>query len=153
MRLSLILKATIKPKKPGEIIKVSPDTEEIVEKDKAQKKDNVKTKKPEEIINISPDTEEVVKKAEPMKQEKAGEGSLKKKAPTLTLTFCAAACGLSKKPKEQIAIDAADVYVEYVEEIYKFYKSVEGVFHPVAADHNLKMNYGKYSSCCTPTTE
>lgn len=84
-------KATIKPKKPGEIITVSPDTEEIVEKDKAQKKDNVKTKKPEEIINISPDTEEVVKKAEPMKQEKAGEGSLKKKATTLTSTFCAVA--------------------------------------------------------------
>lgn len=40
-----------------------------------------------------------------------------------------AACGLSKKPKEQIDIDAADVYVEYVEEIYKFYKSVEVYIH------------------------
>lgn len=42
-----------------------------------------------------------------------------------------AACGLSNKPKEQVVdIDAADAnndlaVVEYVEEIYKFYKSVE----------------------------
>ncbi|XP_020549592.1 G2/mitotic-specific cyclin-1-like [Sesamum indicum] len=65
--------------------------------------------------------------------EKAGEKSMKKKAPTLTSTLTArskAAYGLSNKPKVQIVvIDAADVnnhlaVVEYVDEIYK---SVEAV--------------------------
>ncbi|XP_022853898.1 G2/mitotic-specific cyclin S13-7-like isoform X2 [Olea europaea var. sylvestris] len=127
-------KAIVKPRKPEEIVEISPDTEEIVEKDEAQKKATVKPKKTDDIINISHDTAEVLKKDEPVKQEKAGEGSSKKKAPTLTSTLTArskAACGLSKKPKEQIVdIDAADVNndlaaVEYVEEIYKYYKSVE----------------------------
>lgn len=42
-----------------------------------------------------------------------------------------AACGLSNKPKEQIIdIDAGDANnelaaVEYIEDIYKFYKMVE----------------------------
>lgn len=42
-----------------------------------------------------------------------------------------AACGLTKKPKEQIVdIDSADInnelaVVEYVEDMYKFYKLVE----------------------------
>lgn len=46
-------------------------------------------------------------------------------------TFIQAACGLSKKPKEQIVdIDAADVnnelaVLEYVEDIYNFYKLAE----------------------------
>ncbi|KAL2482993.1 Cyclin-B1-2 [Forsythia ovata] len=127
-------KATVKPKKPEEIIEISPDTKEIVEKDEARKKATVKPKKPEEIIEISPDTEGSVKKDELMKHEKAGERSVKKKAPTLTSTLTArskAACGLSNKPKEQIVdIDAADMNndlaaVEYVEEIYQFYKSAE----------------------------
>ncbi|KAK6149017.1 hypothetical protein DH2020_016542 [Rehmannia glutinosa] len=95
----------------------------------ARKKATIKPK-PEEIIEISPDTEEVV-----TDKEKAGEKSSKKKAPTLTSTLTArsqAACGLSNKPKEQqiVDIDAADVdndlaVVEYVEEMYKFYKSAE----------------------------
>ncbi|KAK4404727.1 G2/mitotic-specific cyclin-1 [Sesamum angolense] len=65
-----------------------------------QKKAATTKPKPEEIIEISPDTTE-------------------------------AASGLSNKPKVQIVdIDAADVnndlaVVEYVDEIYKFYKSVE----------------------------
>lgn len=47
------------------------------------------------------------------------------------LLFVKAACGLSHKPKNQIAdIDAADVnnelaVVEYVEDIYTFYKIAE----------------------------
>ncbi|KAL2230959.1 G2/mitotic-specific cyclin-1-like [Sesamum indicum] len=100
----------------------------------AQKKAAATTKpKPEEIIEISPVTTEVAEKDKPLK-EKAGEKSLKKKAPTLTSTLTArskAAFGLSNKPKVQIVdIDAADVnndlaVVEYVDEIYKFYKSVE----------------------------
>ncbi|KAL2465909.1 Cyclin-B1-2 [Abeliophyllum distichum] len=122
-------KATVKSKKPEEIIEISPDTKEIVEKDEARKKATAKPKKPEEIIEISPDTEERLEK-----HEKAGEQSVKKKAPTLTSTLTArskAACGLSNKPKEQIVdIDAADMNndlaaVEYVEEIYEFYKSAE----------------------------
>ncbi|KAL0359648.1 UNVERIFIED_CONTAM: G2/mitotic-specific cyclin-2 [Sesamum angustifolium] len=98
-----------------------------------QKKAATTKPKPEEIIEISPDTTEVAEKDKPLK-EKAGEKSLKKKAPTLTSTLTArskAASGLSNKPKVQIVdIDAADVnndlaVVEYVDEIYKFYKSVE----------------------------
>ncbi|KAI7992315.1 hypothetical protein LOK49_LG12G02440 [Camellia lanceoleosa] len=70
-------------------------------------------------------------------QEKAGqEGSSRKKSQTLTSVLTArskAACGLTDKPipKEQIVdIDAADIdnelaVVEYVEDIYKFYKQVE----------------------------
>ncbi|CAI9754791.1 unnamed protein product [Fraxinus pennsylvanica] len=90
-------KATVKPRKPEEIVEISPDTEEIVEKDEAQKKATVKPKKPDDTIDISPDTAEVVKKDELVKQKKVGEGSLKKKAPTLTSTLTArskAACGL-----------------------------------------------------------
>lgn len=47
------------------------------------------------------------------------------------VNFIKAACGLSKKPKEQIVdIDAADVnnelaVLEYVEDIYNFYKLAE----------------------------
>ncbi|PIN19653.1 Cyclin B [Handroanthus impetiginosus] len=91
--------------------------------------------KPEEIIEISPDSNEVAEKdSKPLNDEKVGEKSSKKKAPTLTSTLTArskAACGQSNKPKEQIVdIDASDVdndlaVVEYVEEMYMFYKSVE----------------------------
>ncbi|KAK7287034.1 hypothetical protein RIF29_00007 [Crotalaria pallida] len=47
-----------------------------------------------------------------------------------------AAAGLTKKPKEQIIdIDAADVVnelaaVEYIEDMYKFFKLVENESHP-----------------------
>ncbi|GLT88063.1 hypothetical protein SLE2022_061050 [Rubroshorea leprosula] len=67
-------------------------------------------------------------------EKREGEGSSKKKAPTLTSVLTArskAACGIEKKPKEVIVdIDAADANndlagVEYVEDIYKFYKSNE----------------------------
>ncbi|GER52553.1 cyclin, partial [Striga asiatica] len=94
--------------------------------------------KPEEIIEISPDTVERVA-AEANKEENPAKKSSKKKAPTLTSTLSArskaAACGLSynnNKPKEQIVvdIDAEDMNndlaaVEYVEDMYKFYKSAE----------------------------
>ncbi|XP_057786003.1 G2/mitotic-specific cyclin-2-like [Salvia miltiorrhiza] len=95
----------------------------------AHKKAVVPKPKPEEIIVISPDPEEVVGE-----KPKSGERSLKKRAPTLTSTLSArskAACGLSNRPKEQkLDIDAADAnnhlaVVEYIDEIYQYYKSAE----------------------------
>ncbi|KAL3357747.1 hypothetical protein AABB24_018115 [Solanum stoloniferum] len=98
----------------------------------AQKKPTVKPK-PEEIIEISPDTREKLMEKKMLRKKQAAEDITKKKS-TLTSTLTArskAACGLSKKPKEQIVdIDAADVnnelaVLEYVEDIYNFYKLAE----------------------------
>ncbi|XP_024166595.1 G2/mitotic-specific cyclin S13-7 isoform X1 [Rosa chinensis] len=97
---------------------------------------NIKLK-PKEIIEISPDTEEgLIEKV----HEKKKEGASKKKAaPTLTSVLTArskAACGLTNKPKEVIVdIDAKDAgndlaAVEYVEDMYKFYKLVENENRP-----------------------
>ncbi|XP_057983415.1 G2/mitotic-specific cyclin S13-7-like [Malania oleifera] len=92
----------------------------------AQKKVVVKPA-PEDVIEISSDTEKKVKKVKPVTKKK-------ETAPTLTSVLTArskAACGLTNKPKVQIdEIDAGDVdnelaAVEYVEDIYKFYKTVE----------------------------
>ncbi|CAK7340290.1 unnamed protein product [Dovyalis caffra] len=109
----------------------------VAGKKPAQKKVTVKPK-PEEVIEISPDGEEV-KQEKPVNKKKEGEGSAKKNKPTLTSVLTArskAACGIANKPKEQIIdIDAADVKndlagVEYVEDIYKFYKLVENESRP-----------------------
>ncbi|KAF7819149.1 stomatal closure-related actin-binding protein 3-like [Senna tora] len=98
----------------------------------AQKKVTIKPK-PEEVIEISSDEE--VKKA----KKKEGDGNSRKKSHTLTSVLTArskAACGLAKKPKEKIDdIDAADAgnelaAVEYIEDIYKFYKLVEHESRP-----------------------
>ncbi|XP_022924914.1 G2/mitotic-specific cyclin S13-7-like [Cucurbita moschata] len=94
-----------------------------------------------EVIEISPDTVEKDRGKEVKcgNKKKEGEGVSKKKAQTLTAVMTArskAACGVTKKPKEQtIDIDAADVgnelaEVEYVEDIYKFYKEVENESRP-----------------------
>ncbi|XP_022966120.1 G2/mitotic-specific cyclin S13-7-like [Cucurbita maxima] len=94
-----------------------------------------------EVIEISPDTVEKDRGKEVKcgNKKKEGEGVSKKKAQTLTAVMTArskAACGVTKKPKEQIFdIDAADVgnelaEVEYVEDIYKFYKEVENESRP-----------------------
>ncbi|XP_028789702.1 G2/mitotic-specific cyclin S13-7 [Neltuma alba] len=97
----------------------------------AQKKVTVKPK-PEEVIDIS--SEEEVEKEKSPNKKKEGDANSKKKSRTLTSVLTArskAACGLTKKPKEQIVdIDAADTEnelaaVEYIDEIYKFYKLVE----------------------------
>ncbi|KAL2524701.1 Cyclin-B1-1 [Abeliophyllum distichum] len=113
-----------------------------VVKKPAQKKATTKLKpKSEEVIDISYDAEEVKKEKHVVNKEKTEQQSLKNKAPTLTSTLtarskgqfsiCMASCGLNYKPNEQIVdIDAADVnndlaVVEYVQEIYKFYKLVE----------------------------
>ncbi|KAL2468346.1 Cyclin-B1-1 [Forsythia ovata] len=101
----------------------------------AQKKPTTKLKpKSEEVIDISSDAEEVKKEKPVVNKKKTEHQSLKNKALTLTSTLTArskASCGLNYKPNEQIVdIDAANVnndlaVVEYVEEIYKFYKLVE----------------------------
>ncbi|KAL8479184.1 hypothetical protein ACS0TY_026159 [Phlomoides rotata] len=78
----------------------------VVARNSVPKKVAVKPK-PEEVIETSPDVEQAVEKEK-----------LKEKA----------ACGLSNKPKVQIVdTDASDTnndlaVVEYVEEIYKYYK-------------------------------
>ncbi|KAK1359993.1 hypothetical protein POM88_044467 [Heracleum sosnowskyi] len=99
-----------------------------------QRKVTVKPKT-EDLTIISPDTKEEVKKVDKqLNKKKAVEGSLKKKGQPFTSTLTArskAASGLTKKPKAQIVdIDAADANneltaVEYVEDMYKFYKLVE----------------------------
>ncbi|XP_022746966.1 G2/mitotic-specific cyclin S13-7-like [Durio zibethinus] len=116
--------------------------------------------KPAEVIEISPDTEEAVKVKEkkdkvPVNNKKAteGEGSSNKKLHTLSSVLTArskAACGIANKPKEEIVdIDKADANndlagVEYVDDIYKFYKSAENESRPhdymhLQTDINEKM--------------
>ncbi|KAI4348577.1 hypothetical protein L6164_009286 [Bauhinia variegata] len=101
----------------------------------AEKKVTVKPK-PEEVIEISSDKEVKPEKCVNKKKE---EGNSKKKSHTLTSVLTArskAACGLTKKAKDQIIdIDAADAdnelaAVEYIEDIYKFYKLVENENRP-----------------------
>ncbi|KAJ9544020.1 hypothetical protein OSB04_023727 [Centaurea solstitialis] len=82
------------------------------------------------VIEISPDTEELKKPG-----SSSASRNNKKPQSSLTSTLTArskAACGLSYKPKPAniVDIDAVDVdnelaAVEYVEDIYKFYKLVE----------------------------
>lgn len=104
----------------------------VVAKAAAQKKVTIKPK-PEQVIEISPDSDEV-KQEKPVSKKKGREGSSKKNVKTMTSILTArskVACGLTNKPKEQIVdIDAADAgndlaAVEYVEDIYKFYKLIE----------------------------
>ncbi|KAL0346144.1 UNVERIFIED_CONTAM: G2/mitotic-specific cyclin-2 [Sesamum radiatum] len=103
-----------------------PDKRAVAAGKPAKKKAAIKPK-PEEIIEISPDSNELA-----AQKEKKTLNS-KNKAPTLTsiLTARSKACWAEKQTKEQIVdIDAADAdndlaVIEYVEEMYKFYKSVE----------------------------
>ncbi|KAJ6967865.1 hypothetical protein D5086_028847 [Populus alba] len=112
---------------------VAAEARKVAVRKPAQKKVTVKPK-PEEVTEISPDTEE-----KPGNKKKEGEGSTKKNKPTLSSVLTArskAACGVANKPKGQVIdIDAADVNndlagVEYVEDIYKFYKLVENESRP-----------------------
>ncbi|XP_021745825.1 G2/mitotic-specific cyclin S13-7-like [Chenopodium quinoa] len=104
----------------------------------------VPTTKPKsvEVIEISPDTEDK-KQEKPEKLVTQNERSVgykkKKKVPSMTALLTArskAACGLTNKPKEQVVdIDASDVdnelaVVEYVEDIYTFYKIAENESRP-----------------------
>ncbi|XP_043690913.1 G2/mitotic-specific cyclin S13-7-like isoform X2 [Telopea speciosissima] len=94
---------------------------------------------PDMVIEITPDTEEENKLQKSINQRKSrkGERSSKKKAQTMTAVLTARskiACGLTNKPQDPIYnIDAADVndqlaVVEYIEDIYKFYKLDESQF-------------------------
>ncbi|KAK6942140.1 Cyclin, C-terminal domain [Dillenia turbinata] len=85
--------------------------------------------KPENVNGTSSD-----KEIEEIKKENKPSKASKKKVHSLTSVLTArskAACGLANKPKEQIVdIDAADAnnelaVVEYVEDMYKFYKLAE----------------------------
>ncbi|OIV92541.1 hypothetical protein TanjilG_02304 [Lupinus angustifolius] len=102
----------------------------------AEKKVTAKPK-PVEVIEISPDKE--VQNDKFVNKNKEGDALSKKKSQTLTSVLTArskAACGLTKKPKEQIVdIDAGDsgnelAAVEYIEDMYKFYKLAENESHP-----------------------
>ncbi|XP_065852299.1 G2/mitotic-specific cyclin S13-7-like [Euphorbia lathyris] len=97
--------------------------------------------KPKEVIVISPDTEkdEKLNKPEEKKTTVELQRSSKKKAQTYTSALTARskkACGIASKPKEDIVdIDAADANndlagIEYVEDIYRFYKAVENESRP-----------------------
>ncbi|KAK7336418.1 hypothetical protein VNO77_16959 [Canavalia gladiata] len=101
-----------------------------------QKKVPVKPKpKPEEVIDIEASPEKEVQN----NKKKEGDANSKKKSHNLTSVLTArskAACGITNKPKEQIIdIDAGDVdnelaAVEYIDDIYKFYKLVENESRP-----------------------
>ncbi|KAJ7964954.1 Cyclin [Quillaja saponaria] len=88
-----------------------------------------------EVIVISSDEEsEEQDRKKPVSARKLREGSSRKNAKTLTSILTArskAACGLTIKPKGLVIdIDAADVdnelaAVEYIDDIYKFYKLTE----------------------------
>lgn len=100
----------------------------------AQQKNITVKPKPEVVIVISSCETEQVKRENP-NRKKANEASLsKKKGQTLTSTLIArskAVCGLNNKPNEHMSDnDGADATnelaaVEYVEDMYKFYKEAE----------------------------
>ncbi|OWM78885.1 G2/mitotic-specific cyclin S13-7-like [Punica granatum] len=113
----------------------------------AQKKAPAAKAKSKEVIEISPDPDEearakaknISKQEGVVHKRKDGEGSSRKKNKSLTSVLTArskAACGIAKKPKEQIVdIDAADAdnelaAVEYVEDLYQFYKEAENENRP-----------------------
>ncbi|KAH9607923.1 hypothetical protein KSS87_023359, partial [Heliosperma pusillum] len=100
------------------------------------------TKPEPEVIVISPDTQEAAaKEVKLVNTEKsaAAKKKNKKQLPTMTAVLTArskAACGLSNKPKEQtVDIDASDAdnelaVVEYIEDLYHFYKLAENECRP-----------------------
>ncbi|GMH08108.1 hypothetical protein Nepgr_009948 [Nepenthes gracilis] len=100
----------------------------------AQKKVITKPK-PEEVIEISPNTEEIKEERPAVNEKTSTSKSARKKLPTMTSLLTArskVACDVSdhKQKDPIIDIDAGDVdnelaVVEYVEDIYQFYKSVE----------------------------
>ncbi|KAE8667600.1 G2/mitotic-specific cyclin S13-6 [Hibiscus syriacus] len=119
----------------AEVIKISPDVVEVKEKKEEKKKDKVVNMKNNKKVTQS-------------------EESSKKKQHTFSSALTArskAAHGIANKPKEEIVhdIDEADANnhlagVEYVEDIYKFYKSVENESRPsdymhLQTDINEKM--------------
>ncbi|KAL2941298.1 G2/mitotic-specific cyclin-1 [Bienertia sinuspersici] len=105
---------------------------------RAQKKVTYKPN-PETVIIISSDEEEEAQNEEKNKKKRimSGKRSSRKKKYSLTSVLTArskAACGLAIRPRDEVVnIDAADAdnelaVVEYVEEIYNFYKMTEDEF-------------------------
>ncbi|XP_047333529.1 G2/mitotic-specific cyclin S13-7-like [Impatiens glandulifera] len=106
-----------------------------VENKKVAVKKKVVTVKPKppvhEVIVISPDTMEKIKSKQILKKE----GISRKKRQSFTSILTArskAACGLNEKKKENIVsiVDAGDIenelaVVEYIEDMYTFYKEIE----------------------------
>ncbi|KAH9675275.1 Cyclin-B1-2 [Citrus sinensis] len=85
---------------------------------------------PQEVIELSPDTEK--EKVAANKKKKEGEVSAKKKSQTLTSVLTARS--------KIVDIDAKDANndlagIEYVEDIYKFYKLVENESRPCSYIH------------------
>ncbi|XP_039024879.1 LOW QUALITY PROTEIN: G2/mitotic-specific cyclin S13-7-like [Hibiscus syriacus] len=118
----------------AEVIEISPDVNEVVE---------VKEKKRKKVVDVK-NNNKVTQREE----------SSKKKQHTFSSALTArskAAHGIANKPKEEIVhdIDEADADnhlagVEYVEDIYKFYKSIENESMPndymhLQTDINEKM--------------
>lgn len=105
----------------------------------AQQKKVTAKPNPEAVIVISSAETDQVKREKPNRKKAIeASSSSKKKGQTLTSTLTArskAVCGLNNKPKAQIVdIDAADATnelaaVEYVEDMYKFYKEAESESH------------------------
>ncbi|XP_039128192.1 G2/mitotic-specific cyclin S13-7-like [Dioscorea cayenensis subsp. rotundata] len=123
--------ANKKPVAVGVDVAVAKDAAKV-----AKQKQTSKPSKPEAVITISPDTEEEKKHAEPKISHR---NSTKKKVQTLTSVLTArskVACGIVDKPKVQVEdIDAVDAdnqlaVVDYVEDIYKFYKLAESSSRP-----------------------
>ncbi|CAL5193296.1 unnamed protein product [Lathyrus oleraceus] len=102
-----------------------------------QKKVTAKPK-PVEVIDVISSEEESSKEKSVLNKKGGEVNSRKKSSRTLTSVLTArskAACGLTNKPKEIVDIDAADVNnelaaVEYLDDIYKFYKLVENESRP-----------------------
>ncbi|XP_020238656.1 G2/mitotic-specific cyclin S13-7 [Cajanus cajan] len=95
-----------------------------------QKKATVQPK-PEKVVEASPDKE--------IQKDKKKEADAKRDSRSLTSVLSArskAACGIINKPKEHVFdIDAGDVEnelaaVEYIDEIYKFYRLAENESRP-----------------------
>ncbi|CAJ2642527.1 unnamed protein product [Trifolium pratense] len=109
----------------------------VAPKPAVQKKVTAKPKAVQkEVIEISDEKDSEDKAVH--KKKEADINSKKKPSHTLTSVLTArskAACGLTNKPKEIVDIDAGDANnelaaVEYLEDIYKFYKIVENENRP-----------------------
>ncbi|XP_021772223.1 G2/mitotic-specific cyclin S13-7-like [Chenopodium quinoa] len=122
---------------------------------RAQKKVTYNPNPETVIIIISSDEEEEADDKRQMKKKRvlSGKKTSRKKKYSLTSVLTArskAACGLATRPREQVVnIDAADAdnelaVVEYVEEIYKFYRTTEDEYRvfdymPLQSHINEKM--------------
>ncbi|KAH9738828.1 cyclin-B1-2 [Citrus sinensis] len=112
------------------ITRTKPVQKKVTVKPKAQAQQPQPQPRPQEVIELSPDTEK--EKVAANKKKKEGEVSAKKKSQTLTSVLTARS--------KIVDIDAKDANndlagVEYVEDIYKFYKLVENESRPCSYIH------------------